>query len=176
MWNTLRWYSSFRSLLISSWIYTIASIFQVHDEIEQLMDDDGDMAEMYLTEKKERMEAYLSTDGYLNNIQSGNWVSQSAPVSPTCSSTGQPEKDSSNMSFSKHESSRGSSTRGRHVEELEMLLEAYFVGIDNTLSKLLSVRAEAHWFFLSFEQNSVRRLELLSIWLPNILLLCNVTA
>ncbi|CAD5195842.1 unnamed protein product [Musa acuminata subsp. malaccensis] len=113
---------------------------KVHDEIEQLMDDDGDMAEMYLTEKKERMEAYLSTDGYLNNIQSGNWVSQSAPVSPTCSSTGQPEKDSSNMSFSKHESSRGSSTRGRHVEELEMLLEAYFVGIDNTLSKLLSLK------------------------------------
>ncbi|RZR74888.1 hypothetical protein BHM03_00045560 [Ensete ventricosum] len=116
---------------------------EVHDEIEQLMDDDGDMAEMYLTEKKERMETYLSTDGHLNSIQSGNWVSQSAPVSPTCSSSGQPEKGSSNMSFSKHESSRGSSTRGRHVEELEMLLEAYFVGIDNTLSKLLSVRAEA---------------------------------
>lgn len=112
----------------------------MHDEIEHLMDDDGDMAEMYLTEKKERMEAYLSTDTYVNSSQSGNWVSHSAPASPAGSSTGQPEKVSSNLSLSKHESSRGSSTSRRHVEELEMLLEAYFIVIDNTLSKLLSVR------------------------------------
>jgi magnesium transporter len=28
---------------------------QVRDEIKQLMDNDGDMAEMYLTEKKRQM-------------------------------------------------------------------------------------------------------------------------
>ncbi|KAM7257753.1 hypothetical protein ACFE04_013494 [Oxalis oulophora] len=32
---------------------------KVRDEIEQLMDDDGDMAEMYLTEKKSRMESAM---------------------------------------------------------------------------------------------------------------------
>ncbi|KAJ6838319.1 magnesium transporter MRS2-1-like [Iris pallida] len=31
---------------------------KVRDEIEQLMDGDGDMAKMYLTEKKRRMEAF----------------------------------------------------------------------------------------------------------------------
>ncbi|XP_010906145.1 magnesium transporter MRS2-5 isoform X3 [Elaeis guineensis] len=115
---------------------------KVRDGIEQLMDDDGDMAEMYLTEKKERMEAYLYRDRYLNVVPAGNWISTSAPVSPTCSSSGQPEKASNStiMSFSRHESSTGSSNRGRHVEELEMLLEAYFVVTDNTLSKLLSLK------------------------------------
>ncbi|KAK1316211.1 Magnesium transporter MRS2-5 [Acorus calamus] len=81
---------------------------KVRDEIEHLMDDDGDMQEMYLTEKKERMEAYS-------------------------------HRNSSRLSnLSKQGSSRGSSGSG--IEELEMLLEAYFVVIDNTLSKLLSLK------------------------------------
>ncbi|KAJ6793168.1 magnesium transporter MRS2-5 isoform X1 [Iris pallida] len=116
---------------------------KVRDEIEHLMDDDGDMAEMYLTRKKERMEAYLATDNYLSNVTPTNLVSRSAPVSPTSSSNGQLEKAASGvsiMSLSRYESSRGSSSSGRHVEELEMLLEAYFVVIDNSLSKLLSLK------------------------------------
>lgn len=121
----------------------------MHDEIEQLMDDDGDMAEMYLTEKKERMESYLSNDAYINNTQTGDWVSHSAPASPTCSSSGLPEKGSSNLSFSKHESSRESSAKGRQVEVLEMLLEAYFVVIDSTLSKLLSVSVALQFCLLA---------------------------
>lgn len=107
------------------------------------MDDDDDMAEMYLTEKKERMEASLSTEQEYNSISSINMVSKSAPVSPTGSISGRPEKawGSTVISFSKNESPRSSYGRGmRHVEELEMLLEAYFVVIDNTLNKLLSVR------------------------------------
>jgi len=117
-------------------------MFQVRDEIEQLMDDDDDMAEMYLTEKKERLEAYLSTDQDCSSVSSINMVLKSAPISPTCSSNGQPEKAwaSTITSLSKNESSRCSYNSRRHVEELEMLLEAYFVVIDNTLSKLLSVR------------------------------------
>lgn len=58
---------------------------KVRDEIEQLMDNDGDMAEMYLTEKKERMEASFYRDqsllGYAA-IRAGGSVS--APVSPVC--------------------------------------------------------------------------------------------
>ncbi|KAL5723259.1 hypothetical protein ACHQM5_006677 [Ranunculus cassubicifolius] len=53
---------------------------KVRDEIEQLMDDDGDMAEMYLTEKKERMEAYNTSNHYLQSTSSGSGIiSKSAP-------------------------------------------------------------------------------------------------
>ncbi|KAH9715876.1 Magnesium transporter MRS2-1 [Citrus sinensis] len=78
---------------------------KVRDEIEQLMDDDGDMAEMYLTEKKSRMEASFYGD-------------QSV----------------------RHESMRSSDSTTDSVEELEMLLEAYFVVIDSTLNKLTSLK------------------------------------
>lgn len=106
------------------------------------MDDDGDMAEMYLTEKKERMEAYSSADQYLLNcISADPGMSKSAPTSPISSIGGSHQLDKMTrvMSLSKRGSSKGSSNNGEHIEELEMLLEAYFVFIDNTLSKLLSV-------------------------------------
>lgn len=55
---------------------------KVRDEIEQLMDDDGDMAEMYLTEKKKRMESIY----YGEQSMIGEGVqSFSAPVSPVSS-------------------------------------------------------------------------------------------
>lgn len=138
---------------------------KVRDEIEHLMDDDDDMAEMYLTEKKERMDASLSMD----SISSINLVSRSAPVSPTCSINDRPEKvwGSTIMSLSKHESSRSSYNGRRHVEELEMLLEAYFVVIDNTLNKLLSLKEyidDTEDFInikLSNVQNQLIQLELL---------------
>lgn len=116
---------------------------KVRDEIEQLMDDDGDMAEMYLTEKKRRMElscygdqsllGYRSTDGAL---------SLSAPVSPVSSP---PEirrlEKSLSIARSRHESMRSSeSGETQSIEELEMLLEAYFVVIDSTLNKLTSLK------------------------------------
>ncbi|KAG6516479.1 hypothetical protein ZIOFF_026944 [Zingiber officinale] len=107
---------------------------------KQLMDDDGDMAEMYLTEKKERMESYLSNEAYINNTQTGDWVSHSAPASPTCSSSGLPEKGSSNLSFSKHESSRESSTKGRQVELKEYIDDTEdFINIklDNVRNQLI---------------------------------------
>ncbi|KAJ9693357.1 hypothetical protein PVL29_012213 [Vitis rotundifolia] len=114
---------------------------KVRDEIEQLMDDDGDMAEMYLTEKKRRMESsfygeqslmgYRSTDGAL---------SVSAPVSPVSSppETRRLEKSLS-VTRSRHESMKSSESATESIEELEMLLEAYFVVIDSTLNKLTSV-------------------------------------
>ncbi|KAF6159440.1 hypothetical protein GIB67_032211 [Kingdonia uniflora] len=65
---------------------------EVRNEIEHLMEDYEDMAEMYLIEKKETMEPALS------------------------------------------------SVRGYNIEKLEMLLKVYFVSIDNTLSKILSLK------------------------------------
>lgn len=110
---------------------------KVRDEIEQLMDDDGDMAEMYLTEKKRRMESTFCVDqpflGYRSNI--------SAPVSPV-SSPPDGRKLERNLSIarSRHESMRSTDSAQENIEELEMLLEAYFVVIDSTLNKLTSLK------------------------------------
>ncbi|CAH9092107.1 unnamed protein product [Cuscuta epithymum] len=119
---------------------------KVRDEIEQLMDDDGDMAEMYLTEKKQRMESslvygdqsligYRSTDGVM---------SVSAPVSPVSSPPDSNRKLEKSLSIarSRHESMRSSESvvEAQSIEELEMLLEAYFVVIDSTLNKLTSLK------------------------------------
>eukprot|EP01018_Ginkgo_biloba_P035380 Gb_22725 [translate_table: standard] len=112
---------------------------KVREEIEQLMDDDGDMAEMYLTEKKERMDTTFcreqSSVGY-TSVGAGGSVS--APVSPVFSPTESRNLEKSlSMSRIRHESSDSSS---EHIEELEMLLEAYFVVIDSTLNKLTSLK------------------------------------
>ncbi|GKB69299.1 magnesium transporter MRS2-1-like protein [Tanacetum coccineum] len=65
-------------LILTQWVE------KVRDEIEQLMDDDGDMAEMYLTEKNTRLDT-LSYGG--DQSISGYRLSDgphtvSAPVSP----------------------------------------------------------------------------------------------
>lgn len=118
------------------------------------MDDDGDMAEMYLTEKKMRMESssfygdqsvvgYRSTDGVL---------SVSAPVSPISSPPDSSRKLEKSLSVarSRHESMRSSESaaEAQSIEELEMLLEAYFVVIDSTLNKLTSV--SSHYLISCF--------------------------
>ncbi|KAJ1389860.1 hypothetical protein SESBI_37980 [Sesbania bispinosa] len=114
---------------------------KVRDEIEHLMDDDGDMAEMCLTEKRRRSDAYPSND-YFQTRTSGGVISKSAPASPERSISGVQMLQrafSSIANSSKHGSSMGSSDIGERIEPLEMLLEAYFIVIDNTLNTLLSV-------------------------------------
>ncbi|XP_062162583.1 magnesium transporter MRS2-5 isoform X2 [Alnus glutinosa] len=118
---------------------------KVRDEIEHLMDDDGDMAEMYLTEKKQKSEAYTLSDLYLRTDTSGGAteISKSAPVSPVASISGaqNPQRAFNRIfSMSKYGSLTGSSDNGENIEQLEMLLEAYFVVADNSLSKLLSLK------------------------------------
>ncbi|KAH9667519.1 Magnesium transporter MRS2-1 [Citrus sinensis] len=97
---------------------------KVRDEIEQLMDDDGDMAEMYLTEKKSRMEASFYGDQSVLGYRSNDIQSISAPVSPVSSppDTRKLEKSLS-IARSRHESMRSSDSTTDSVEELEMLLE-----------------------------------------------------
>lgn len=112
---------------------------KVRDEIEQLMDDDGDMAEMYLTEKKRRMEGSMYGDQSLLGYRSNDGLSVSAPVSPVSSPPDSRRLDKSlSIARSRHDSAR-SSEGAENIEELEMLLEAYFVVIDSTLNKLTSV-------------------------------------
>ncbi|KAF6147132.1 hypothetical protein GIB67_036851 [Kingdonia uniflora] len=108
------------------------------------MEDDGEMAKMYLTEKKETMEPYSSTDQYFQSITSGSGVmSKFVPILPVDSFTGANKlaRNFSNlMMSSRHGSSTLSSVKGYNIEKLEMLHEAYFMSIDNTLSKILSLK------------------------------------
>ncbi|KAI7728132.1 hypothetical protein M8C21_007127 [Ambrosia artemisiifolia] len=104
---------------------------KVCDEIEHLMNDDGDTAEMKLTEKKQRN----SCNDLYDQVQGNDIVS--------CGSTSGAhnlQRAFSNVSAHKHGSLLGSSVTGetKNIDQLEMLLEAYFIGIDNTLNKLLS--------------------------------------
>ncbi|CAI0437783.1 unnamed protein product [Linum tenue] len=98
---------------------------KVRDEIEQLMDDDGDMAEMYLTEKKSRMESPFHEQGSM-----GFRSNDDSRRLDKCLS----------IARSRHESMRSSESGTESIEELEMLLEAYFVVIDSTLNKLTSLK------------------------------------
>lgn len=108
------------------------------------MDDDSDMAEMHLTEKKQQSEGYPLSDLCYQSNTSGEAKlhSISAPVSPVGSVSGVQKLQrafSTIVSSSKHASVISSSNSGENVAQLEMLLEAYFVVIDNSFSKLLSV-------------------------------------
>ncbi|CAN1190714.1 Magnesium transporter MRS2-1 [Linum perenne] len=114
---------------------------KVRDEIEQLMDDDGDMAEMYLTEKKSRMESSFCEQGSMGFRSNDGAVSASAPVSPVSSPPESRRLDKClSIARSRHESMRSSESGTESIEELEMLLEAYFVVIDSTLNKLTSLK------------------------------------
>ncbi|KAM5567396.1 magnesium transporter MRS2-5 [Rosa sericea] len=118
---------------------------KVRDEIEHLMDDDGDMAEMYLTEKKQRSECFPSSNLSFQTNSSGDdkVVSKSAPVSPVESLGGSQNLQrafSSIVNSSRTGSFISSSNSEEDVDQLEMLLEAYFIIIDHTLSKLLSLK------------------------------------
>ncbi|KAK7348784.1 hypothetical protein VNO80_23459 [Phaseolus coccineus] len=115
---------------------------KVRDEIEHLMDDDGDMAEMCLTEKKRRSDTYTVNDCFQTNA-SGRVISKSAPASPdqTISGVQMLQRAFSSIgNSSKHGSSMSSADNGERIEPLEMLLEAYFIVIDNTLNTLLSLK------------------------------------
>lgn len=121
------------------------------------MDDDGDMAEMYLTEKKRRMEASFYGDQSLLGYRSTDaGLSVSAPVSPVSSPPESRKLEKSlSIARSRHESIRSSEAGNDSIEELEMLLEAYFVLIDSTLNKLTSVCSSSchifrHTYLLSF--------------------------
>ncbi|XP_059447812.1 magnesium transporter MRS2-I-like [Corylus avellana] len=98
-----------------------ARVQKVRDELEQLLDDDDDMADLYLSRKLDGSSSPVSGAG------AANWF----PASPTIGSK-----------ISR--ASRGSmaTVRGdeNDVEELEMILEAYFMQIDGTLNKLTTLR------------------------------------
>ncbi|XP_049933192.1 magnesium transporter MRS2-B-like isoform X2 [Nymphaea colorata] len=133
---------------------------KVRDEIEQLMDDDGDMAEMYLTEKKLRVESAIDGDQSIAGYSSiGAGMSVSTPVSPVSSPTETRRLEKSlSIARSRHESMKSSESATENIEELEMLLEAYFVVIDSTLNKLTSLKEyiDDTEDFISIQLDNVR--------------------
>ncbi|KAK3162587.1 hypothetical protein QOZ80_1BG0091240 [Eleusine coracana subsp. coracana] len=91
---------------------------KVRDELEHLLDDDIDMSEMYLTRK-------LTFQGFRDSLDS--------PFTDHVDE--REEEDCDNETTSGRESSAKP-----NIEELEMLLEAYFVQVDGTLNKLYNLR------------------------------------
>jgi magnesium transporter len=92
-------------------------LLQVRDEIEHLLDDNEDMAQLYLTRK------------WLQNQQAEAHLAATTP---------------NNLSIVRRLNSTRSgslvtSNDDNDVEDLEMLLEAYFMQLDGTRNKILSV-------------------------------------
>ncbi|XP_009793321.1 magnesium transporter MRS2-I [Nicotiana tabacum] len=89
---------------------------KVRDDLEQLLEDDDDMADLYLSRKVAGASSPLSGQGALY------W----SPDSPKL--------------LSKTSKISGLTQEETDVEELEMLLEAYFVQIESTMNKLTTLR------------------------------------
>lgn len=106
--------------LKSSMTRLTARVQKVRDELEQLLDDDDDMADLYLSRKLAVPPSPVSGSG-------AAWF----PSSPTVGSK-----------ISRASRASVVTVRGdeNDVEELEMLLEAYFMQIDGTLNKLTTLR------------------------------------
>ncbi|XP_010444392.1 PREDICTED: magnesium transporter MRS2-2 [Camelina sativa] len=98
-----------------------ARVQKVRDELEQLLDDDDDMADLYLSRK------LSSASSPVSSVGEPNWY----PTSPTIGSK-----------ISRASRASLATVRGdeNDVEELEMLLEAYFMQIDSTLNRLTTLR------------------------------------
>ncbi|XP_010547641.1 PREDICTED: magnesium transporter MRS2-2 [Tarenaya hassleriana] len=98
-----------------------ARVQKVRDELEQLLDDDDDMADLYLSRKLAGASSPVSGSG------GAIWC----PASPTIGSK---------ISRASRASLATARMDENDVEDLEMLLEAYFMQIDSTLNKLTTLR------------------------------------
>ncbi|KAJ8755665.1 hypothetical protein K2173_022260 [Erythroxylum novogranatense] len=104
--------------------YPVLDERQGMDEIEHLLDDNEDMADLYLTRKWIQIQ---QSDALLASATS-NSIVPSALSLPRLGS----HRSASLVT--------GSALDDQDVEDLEMLLEAYFMQLDGTRNKILSVR------------------------------------
>ncbi|XP_078164620.1 magnesium transporter MRS2-F-like [Carex rostrata] len=118
---------------------------KVRDELEHLLDDDMDMAEMYLTEKLMNQRIFESS---LSRIHENDHNHDGKDHHDIDNDDDDDDDDDDVTEGNRGEdiqSDPGSSNGGitaikPNIEELEMLLEAYFVQIDGTLNKLSHLR------------------------------------
>ncbi|KAK3420223.1 hypothetical protein EUGRSUZ_G01040, partial [Eucalyptus grandis] len=124
---------------------------KIRNEIEQLLEDDGDMAEMYLTSKllQDEKEKPSSSSSSIageddENRKGDDEITPDESSSSPRSSLDDDEKEGrvkdsnshGSLSVSKRFSGSRRSSKHLDVAELEMLLEAYFVQLDGTLNEL----------------------------------------
>ncbi|XP_022922716.1 magnesium transporter MRS2-4-like [Cucurbita moschata] len=102
----------------------LARVQKVRDEIEHLLDDNEDMGQLYLTRKWMQNQ---QSDASLGVVAS-NSTTVTVPHLRRLSSTRSGSAVTSNLSDD------------NDVEDLEMLLEAYFMQLDGTRNRILSVR------------------------------------
>ncbi|KAH6823038.1 magnesium transporter 7 [Perilla frutescens var. hirtella] len=100
----------------SSMTRLTSRVQKVRDELEHLLDDDDDMADLYLS-RKMAMSASASTD-FGDDDSSPRTESRKSTRSSTATTT----------------------QEENNVDELEMLLEAYFMQIESTMNKLTTLR------------------------------------
>ncbi|KAL6652904.1 hypothetical protein ACP70R_011829 [Stipagrostis hirtigluma subsp. patula] len=109
---------------------------KVRDELEHLLDDDMDMAAMHLSEK-----LFYQTAGHSSRFDVEKQPSEFDEESGEPAMTGRDDEveegDGSPEGGSGNETSAGFTPK---IDELEILLEAYFVQIDGTLNKLSALR------------------------------------
>lgn len=134
---------------IKSRLVTITGRVQkVRDELEHLLDDDEDMAEMYLTEKLEEQQLDNSSTSSVKDQDIIDEENRSSPAADIDIPKANNELEHTvgesishrRQSNQSHTSIQSSSTKILDVEELEMILEAYFVQIEGTLNKLSTLR------------------------------------
>nr|AFK48474.1 unknown [Lotus japonicus] len=129
---------------------------KVRDELEHLLDDDEDMAEMYLTDKLVQQQFETSSaeedhdgdamDNLLQPDIDEDGTHPEISLEPGGANTS--DEDHQNAQHpssllrrdSRASTTYSATTKQLDVEELEMPLEAYFVQIDGTLNKLSTLR------------------------------------
>ncbi|XP_025012756.2 magnesium transporter MRS2-2 isoform X3 [Ricinus communis] len=128
-----------------------ARVQKVRDELEQLLDDDDDMADLYLSRK-------LFGASPVSGSGQANWFS----ASPTIGSK-----------ISRASRASLATVRGdeNDVEELEMLLEAYFMQIDSTLNKLTTLREyiddTEDYINIQLDNHRNQLIQVLFFWIPS---------
>ncbi|OEL23335.1 putative magnesium transporter MRS2-G [Dichanthelium oligosanthes] len=103
----------------------LARVQKVRDEIEHLLDDNEDMEHLYLTRKQvqnQQVEALMSSAASNSIVPAGTGVHRLS------------------SSFRRSVSIATSMHLDNDVEDLEMLLEAYFMQLDGIRNRILSVR------------------------------------
>ncbi|XP_021298385.1 magnesium transporter MRS2-1-like [Herrania umbratica] len=142
--------------------------YKIRDEVEKIMDDDEDKAEMYLTEKKRKMESasVISDDiqssllGIFRSNEGASEASDPIIFAPVSSPSGSRRltKNSSSVRSRRESMMMSSENAATSVEELESLLEAYFVVIDSILNKLMTLKQyiDDTENFLNIQMNNLR--------------------
>ncbi|KAK4563410.1 hypothetical protein RGQ29_005790 [Quercus rubra] len=106
---------------------------KVRDELEHLLNDDGDMAEMYLTEKFQQSLENSSTSSINERDETDDEEFQSAIDDRVAAEISSEVSESAN-------DTQSVTVKNFDVKELEMLLEPYFVQIDGTLNTVSTLR------------------------------------